>query len=165
MISDIKLWPPNDWTCVCTCVHICTCTKSDHNSGRYVSLDSGGILMGSNTCCLNITINNILHPLSSPSYFSLIFPYSSPLTSWFCSHRDCHHLSPYRKATLVKLQTNIDLCYWNQPFQDPKSTVLKNSHQKHLEGSLGEGQGHSVLQEQGTSVQQEHLGNAAARGM
>lgn len=47
--------------------------------------------------------------------------------------------------------------HWNHKFQDPQSTVLKNSHPKQLEGSPGE--------EQGSPILQEHLGSAAARGV
>lgn len=111
---------------MCTHVHICICTKTDHNSGRHVSLYSWRILMGS--CCLNSFIHNILCPLSSPSHFSLMFPYAPPA-------------SVPTETTIISVPIEgllwwnfkvTDSCHWDHPLQDPQSTVLKNSHQKQL---------------------------------
>lgn len=66
------------------CAHVCI----------YAQVQNQTIILGGmrhsileESCCLNITINNILCPLSVPSYFSLLFPYAPPLASCFCSHR------------------------------------------------------------------------------
>lgn len=84
---------------MCTCMHI---SKKEYNLGRHVSLYSWKILMRSNIRCLSNTIKNILH--------HCLLPLVSPPSLHFCfyGYIDHLHLSPYRRAALEELQTNID---------------------------------------------------------
>lgn len=136
---------------MCTCdlhtvhmyVHMCTrihINTKEHNLRRHVSLYSWGILMGSSICCLNNTIKSILPLCLFPllTLLPLVSPHSPPsLTFCFYAHIDHLHLSPYRRATLEELQTNIDSSHGHHSFQDPPRILLKNSHWKQLEGSPG----------------------------